>query len=58
MVVASFKCQMCGEHFQKEMFDKDDPNERDRHGSPIQCPKCNSREIEVLRILRRIPSTR
>jgi len=56
MVVAVLKCQMCGHQFQAEMLDRDDPNERHRPGTPIRCPKCNSAEIELLRVVRRLRS--
>lgn len=56
MVVAEMKCQMCGKHFETQMLDRDDPNERYRTGSPVRCPKCSSVEIELLRILRRMRS--
>jgi predicted Zn-ribbon and HTH transcriptional regulator len=56
MVVAELKCRMCGTHFKAEILDRDDPNERDRRGNPIRCPKCKSTEIEVLRIVRQLRS--
>jgi DNA-directed RNA polymerase subunit RPC12/RpoP len=56
MIVAVLKCQMCGAKFEAEMLDRDDSNERHRHGSPIRCPRCNSTEIEVLRTVRRLRS--
>ena len=58
MVVANLKCQMCGAHFEAEMLDKNDPNEQHRGGHPMRCPKCNSLEVELLRILRRMPLIR
>jgi DNA-directed RNA polymerase subunit RPC12/RpoP len=56
MVVALLKCQMCGKQFEAEMLDRDDPNERQRGGTPIRCPNCGSAEIELLRALRRVRS--
>jgi predicted Zn-ribbon and HTH transcriptional regulator len=56
MVVAVLKCQICGKQFEAEMLDRDNPNERRRHGTPIRCPKCNSTQIELLRTLRRVRS--
>lgn len=53
MVVALVKCQICGRHFEVEMLDQADPNERDRHGTQIRCPNCQSAEIEIVRPLRR-----
>lgn len=58
MVVAKLKCQMCGTYFEAEILDKEDPNERHRGGSPVRCPKCNRSEIELLCVLRRMPSVR
>ena len=52
MVVIELKCQMCGARFEAEALDQQDPNERDRPGDPIHCPKCRSTEIEVVRRVR------
>jgi DNA-directed RNA polymerase subunit RPC12/RpoP len=52
MVVAKLKCQMCGTHFDAEILDKDDPDEKYRPGNPIRCPRCNSPEVELLCKLR------
>jgi len=56
MVVAVLKRQMCGNEFEAEMLDRDDPNERYRHGTRIRCPRCSSTEIEVRRVVRRLRS--
>ena len=39
MVAAKLKCRMCGTHFETEMLDKDDPNERHRAGSSCTVSK-------------------
>ena len=52
MIVAKLKCQMCGTHFEVEILDKDDPQEKYKPGSPVRCPKCNSPEVELLCKLR------
>jgi DNA-directed RNA polymerase subunit RPC12/RpoP len=57
MIVVVLKCQMCGKQFEAELLDRDDPNERHRHGMPIRCPRCNSSEIERIRVLRRLRRT-
>jgi DNA-directed RNA polymerase subunit RPC12/RpoP len=54
MVVALLKCQMCGRQFEAEMLDRGDPNERQRRGTSIRCPECNSTRIEMLRTVRRV----
>jgi DNA-directed RNA polymerase subunit RPC12/RpoP len=60
MVLAELKCQMCGKHFETEMLDEDDQNERHRMrmASPVRCPQCRSSQVELLRILRRVHSAR
>ncbi len=49
MLLALFKCQMCGKQFEIPVLDQNDPNERYRRGDSVRCPECNSREVEVLR---------
>ena len=48
MVIKIFKCQMCGNQFEVEVFDRDDPEERRRQGAPVRCPKCGSAQIETI----------
>jgi DNA-directed RNA polymerase subunit RPC12/RpoP len=52
MIVAKLKCQICGNRFDAEVLDRDDPDEKHRSGSPIRCPRCKSLEIELLCKLR------
>jgi DNA-directed RNA polymerase subunit RPC12/RpoP len=54
MIVFEMKCQMCGQRFEVELLDRDDPEERNTRGFPARCPKCSSPEIEKVRPLRRI----
>ncbi len=56
MLVKVFKCQMCGHQFEREVLDRDDPEERHRQGTPLRCPECGRAEIEVVRTLRRTKS--
>jgi DNA-directed RNA polymerase subunit RPC12/RpoP len=48
MLLATLKCQMCGNKFEMEVIDRDDPDERHRQGDRIRCTKCNSDQVEVL----------
>ena len=58
MVVKILLCQMCGERFETEVIDREDPNERDHRGHPVTCPKCGSPRLKAIRILHRVPSLR
>lgn len=60
MVRAELKCQMCGKHFEAQMLDEDDPNDRHRirMAAPVRCPQCHSSQVELLRILGRVQSVR
>jgi predicted Zn-ribbon and HTH transcriptional regulator len=53
MLVKEMKCGMCGTHFEAEFIDREDPHEREIHGSPLRCPRCQSSVIEEVRIIRR-----
>jgi predicted Zn-ribbon and HTH transcriptional regulator len=53
MVICQLKCQICGTEFEREIFDDDNPRERERPGTPVRCPKCKSAEVEKVRLLRR-----
>jgi DNA-directed RNA polymerase subunit RPC12/RpoP len=56
MVVKVVKCQMCGNRFEAECLDRDDPNERHRYGDAVTCPKCGSPRLEIVQVLRRVRS--
>lgn len=56
MVVKILLCQMCGERFEAEVLDLEDPSERRQEGRPATCPGCRSPRLEVVRLLRRIRS--
>jgi len=47
MIVKEFICQRCGHRFVVEILDRKDPDERDRIGSPVCCPKCRSQFVEL-----------
>lgn len=53
MIVVELKCQMCGQHFEAKLLDRDDPGERDVVGSPVRCPRCESQRVETIRRVRR-----
>lgn len=53
MVTVRLKCQMCGERFETELLDRDDPRERHVVGSPVRCPRCNSTHVEAIESVRR-----
>lgn len=53
MIVKLFKCQMCGERFEVECLDRQDPRERHVQGCQITCPKCHSPSVEEVKVLRR-----
>lgn len=52
MVVQELKCQRCSYRFEAKVLDRDDPKEQNVVGSPVQCPKCHSTLIELVRVLR------
>lgn len=53
MIVVRMKCQMCGERFEAELLDRDDPRERYTPGSPVRCPRCQSTRVETIQRVRR-----
>ena len=53
MVLQEFKCQHCNHRFEAEVLDDDEPQERNRRGSPLRCPVCNYSLLEILRTVRR-----
>lgn len=56
MVVKLLLCQMCGERFETEVIDREDPHERFQQGHPVTCPRCHSPRIEVIRTLHHVRS--
>lgn len=48
MLLAVYKCQMCGERFEVELIDRDDPDERYMHGSSPRCKSCQSIRLELV----------
>lgn len=55
MIVVILRCQMCGKEFEAKVLDECDPSECDRPGRSIRCDKCNSIQLERVRVLRRVP---
>ena len=53
MLLQQFKCQRCDHRFDAEIFDRDEPRERDIPGPPLRCPECQSTFLEVLRTIER-----
>lgn len=52
MIVKLLKCQICGERFEAEVLDRENPKEQ-FPGTPVTCPKCGSPRIEQVRIVRK-----
>jgi len=53
MVIELMKCGMCGEKFEVELLDRNDPREKNIIGQSVRCPKCNSTFVEAVRRVRR-----
>jgi hypothetical protein len=55
MIIAEARCQICGHRFEVELLDRDDPAERCIAGGQLCCPRpnCRSREVEIVRKIRR-----
>lgn len=49
MLIKLFICQMCGQHFEVKVLDRDDPNERRLPGQRVCCERCGSPRIEELK---------
>ena len=57
MVVIEFKCTRCGNRFEVECIDREDPDEMHRSGGQVTCDNkgCRSTYVEQVRVLRRVP---
>lgn len=53
MVVVELKCQSCGNKFETQVLDRENPREQRQLGSPVRCPKCRSSFIERIRAIRK-----
>ena len=55
MVLKEFRCTRCGNRFEVQCLDREDPRERDEPGDPIRCPNpsCRSQFVELIRTIRR-----
>ncbi len=58
MVVKVLECQTCGNRFEFEVLDQEDPRERDRPGDRVRCPNCSSIRLKPIRTLRRVRMAR
>lgn len=60
MLVVLVRCKTCGEEFEVQILDDDDPKERHLQGPPVRCrnPRCRSSEIARVRDLRKAPRPR
>ncbi|MFU7557546.1 hypothetical protein ACMFWY_02525 [Roseiconus sp. JC912] len=53
MLVKLLKCQICGHRFEVEVFDREDPREKDEPGYPVVCEKCASPRLEPVWVRRK-----
>lgn len=55
MLVKEFRCTRCGNRFEVECLDRQDPRERNEPGVAIRCPnpECRSEYLEPIRIIGR-----
>lgn len=53
MIVVKMKCQMCGDRFEAELLDREDPQEQNVAGTPVRCPRCKSTHVETVQRVRR-----
>jgi predicted Zn-ribbon and HTH transcriptional regulator len=54
MIIAEMKCQMCGQRFEVELLDREDPKEQHLPGVPVRCPNCKRSTVEEVRMVRRV----
>jgi len=44
---------MCGQRFEAEILDREDPKERHVQGAPFRCANCKGTTVEKVRMIRR-----
>lgn len=54
MVLAEFRCTLCGHRFELKVLEKDEA--RDRYGIPATCPKCRSTYLNEIRTIQSVES--